>query len=274
MADESTAATTTESQTANTATTAATTTGAETTGTTSGTASTGVTMPDKLVGGDTKAAEEAAAAEAAKAAEPKYDKDGFELDADGKQKLDAEGKPIPKPAEGKAPAEYAEFKIPEGTTLDETTATEFKAMAKELDLTQEQAQKLLDFGGGKLRALAEGPYKAWSEMQTKWQAEVKADPEIGGTKLEASLKEAAAVFVPGESNPFVGSDAEARSLKDALNATGAGNNPAIVKMFVRMGRMLGEPGSLTGNPSTGRNDLEARLDKAFPLMTEQLAEQK
>ncbi|MGO8944260.1 MAG: hypothetical protein ACLQJ7_11380, partial [Syntrophobacteraceae bacterium] len=92
-----------------------------------------------------------------------YDKDGFELDADGKQKLGADGKPIPKPPVAKAPSEYAEFTIPEGTTLDEQTATEFKGLAKELDLTQEQAQKLLDFGGGKLRAQIEAPYKLWAE---------------------------------------------------------------------------------------------------------------
>ena len=270
MADESAAASTATTTETNTATT----TGAETAATTSG-----VTMPEQLIGGESKTTDEAAAAEAAKGAEaaktaePKYDKDGFELDKDGKQKLDAEGKPIPKPVEGKAPAEYAEFKVPEGTTLDEATATEFKAMAKELDLTQEQAQKLLDFGGGKLRALAEGPYKAWSEMQTKWQAEVKADPEIGGTKLEQSVKDASLVFVPGESNPFVGSEAEAKSLKEALNATGAGNNPAIVKMFVRMGRMLAEPGSLTGKPPNA-NTVEAKLSTMYPTMTEQLAEQK
>jgi hypothetical protein len=283
MADESTGATTTETMTANNAATGANNaaveggaTAATTTG--GGATTTGVTMPEQLIGGETtgtNAAVEGGATEGAKtgeAAEPKYDKDGFELDADGKQKLDSQGKPIPKPAEGKAPAEYAEFKIPEGTTLDATTATEFKAMAKELDLTQEQAQKLLDFGGGKLRALAEGPYKAWSEMQTKWQAEVKADPEIGGTNFEASRKSAALVFVPGESNPFVGSAAEAQSLKEALNTTGAGNNPAIVKMFVRMGRMLAEPGSLTGKPPNA-NTLEAKLDKMYPTMSEGQASQ-
>ncbi|MGO9170022.1 MAG: hypothetical protein ACLP56_24415 [Candidatus Sulfotelmatobacter sp.] len=151
--------------------------------------------------------------------EPKYDKDGFELDAEGKQKLDGEGKPIKKPdtekPATKAPEEYAEFKLPEGTTLDEQSATEFKGLAKELDLTQEQAQKLLDFGGGKIRAQIEAPYKLWAETQTKWQAEVKADPEIGGTKFESSIAAASQVFVPGESNPFVKDAKEATALKEA-----------------------------------------------------------
>ncbi len=167
----------------------------------------------------------------------------------------------PKP---KAPEEYSEFSVPEGTTLDEQTGTEFKVIAKELDLTQEQAQKLLDFGGDKLRAQIEAPYKLWAETQAKWQAEVKADPEIGGTKYEQSIKDAAQVFAPGESNPFVKSDAEAKALREALNMTGAGNNPAIVKLFVKMGAMLKEPGSLTGGPV--KDSQSTLLSKMYPTM--------
>jgi hypothetical protein len=165
----------------------------------------------------------------------------------------------------KAPQEYSEFQVPEGATLDGQSAAEFKGLAKELDLTQEQAQKLLDFGGGKLRAQVEAPYKLWAETQAKWQAEVKADPEIGGTKFEQSIKDAAQVFVPGESNPFVGSDAEAKALREALNMTGAGNNPAIVKMFVKMGKMLSEPGGLSGNPVKDGREF---LNKMYPTMSE------
>lgn len=171
-----------------------------------------------------------------------------------------------KKPEPKAPEEYGEFTIPEGTTLDEQTATEFKGLAKELDLTQEQAQKLLDFGGGKLQAQIEAPYKLWAETQAKWQAEVKADPEIGGTKFEQSIKDAAQVFVPGESNPFVKTDAEAKSLREALNMTGAGNNPAIVKLFVKIGTLLKESGPLSGGPV--KDSADTLLAKMYPTMTE------
>jgi len=170
----------------------------------------------------------------------------------------------PKP---KAPEEYAEFAIPEGTTLDEQTATEFKGLAKELDLTQEEAQKLLDFGGGKLRAQLEAPYKVWNEMQAKWQAEVKADPEIGGTKYDESVKTAALVFQPGESNPFVKTAAEETALRQALLTTGAGNNPAMVKLFVKIGTLLKEPGSLQGGPV--KDTADALLKKMYPTMDEQ-----
>jgi hypothetical protein len=177
-----------------------------------------------------------------------------------------EKKPEEKKPEPRAPEEYAEFKVPEGTTLDEQTGTEFKGLAKELDLTQEQAQKLLDFGGDKLRAQIEAPYKLWAETQAKWQAEVKADPEIGGTKFEQSIKDAAQVFAPGESNPFVKDAAEAKALREALNMTGAGNNPAIVKLFVKMGKVLAEPGSLSGGPV--KDSQGTLLAKMYPTMNE------
>jgi hypothetical protein len=171
--------------------------------------------------------------------------------------------------EQRAPEEYAEFSVPEGVTMDEAQTSEFKSFAKEQDLTQEQAQKVLDFGAGKIKAMMESPYRTWKEMQEQWQAEVKADPEIGGTKLEQSKKDASLVFIPGESNPFISSAEEGAALKQALLTTGAGNNPAVVKVFVKMGRLLSEPGPLTGRPNPPVN----LLDNMYGKMTEQLKAQ-
>lgn len=198
-----------------------------------------------------------------------------ELGPDGKPitpapKLDADGKPIeePKPEDEKpeprAPEEYAEFTLPEGTELDPEAMTEFKALARAQDLTQEQAQELLKFGGERIKAMAEAPYKLWAKTQAGWQAEVKADPEIGGTKFQDSVAAAALVFVPGEANPFVKNEVEAEGLKTALNTTGAGNNPAMVKFFVRLGTLLKEPGGLSGKPTnSSRQSLE---EKMYPTM--------
>ena len=167
--------------------------------------------------------------------------------------------------EPRAPEEYAEFAKPEGVEFDEAGLAEFKSFAKEQDLTQEQAQKLLEFGGAKIKAQAEAPQRLWAETQAKWQKEVKDDPDIGGTRFVESIATAAKVFEPGEANPFVGSAEEAKGLKEALNATGAGNNPAIVKMFVKMGRLLSEPGGLSGKPLTSTK--EDLLDKLYPTMS-------
>ncbi len=195
--------------------------------------------------------------------EPKLGPDGKPLPPE--PKVGPDGKPIEeqKP-EPRAPEEYAEFTKPEGLEFDETALAEYKSFAKEQDLTQEQAQKLLEFGGARIKTMTEAPYKLWAETQAKWQAEVKADPDIGGTKFEQSIKDAAQVFVPGESNPFVKSEAEAKGLRDALNMTGAGNNPAMVRFFARIGKLLAEPGTLTGGPVKDSQD--TLLAKMYPTM--------
>ncbi len=171
------------------------------------------------------------------------------------------------PPEKHAPEEYADFTFPDAFKLESQDLTEFKSFAREQDLTQEQAQKVLDFAGPKIRQMIEQPYKAWNDLQTKWQEEVRTDPEIGGTKYEQSVREAGNVFVLGESNPFVKSESEAKALREALNTTGAGNNPAIVKLFVKMGRLLAEPEHLSGKPALqGRQD--SLLNSMYPTMTE------
>ena len=179
----------------------------------------------------------------------------------------ADDKAGEKDPERGAPEEYGDFAVPEGVKMEGQDLTEFKSFAKEQDLTQEQAQKVLDYAGPKIKAMIEQPYKTWNETQTKWQAEVKADPEIGGTNFERSVKEAGSVFVPGEANPFVKSEADAKALRDALNTTGAGNNPAIVKLFVKMGKLLSEPGHLAGKPA-GQNKQDALLNSMYPTMGE------
>jgi hypothetical protein len=217
--------------------------------------------PEPFVGAAQSAGAGAAETSAAEASPAKTSGEGANL-PDGGAKPEGEGeKPAPR-----APEAYGEFTIPEGTILDEQSATEFKGLAKELDLTQEQAQKLLDFGGARIRAVTDEPHRLWAETQAKWQAEVKADPEIGGTRFKDSIAAANNVFVPGESNPFVKNAAEAGALRSALHVTGAGNNPTMVRLFVKMGRMLSEPGTLAGSPL--RDTQDSLLAKMYPMMTE------
>ncbi len=79
------------------------------------------------------------------------------------------------------------------------------------------------------------------DTQVKWQSEIKADPEIGGSQHAAAVKDAQLVFKPG--NAFIRNAAEANALKQALKTTGAGNDPEIVRFFTRVGKFLAKSGS-------------------------------
>lgn len=118
------------------------------------------------------------------------------------------------------------------TTLQDT--------ARKLGLTQEQFQGMTALGAQRIADLAAAPLKAWNDQQAAWQTSIKADPDIGGDKLPAALGHAA-----GALDAFGGAE-----LREALNVTGAGNHPAIVRAFVSIGRALADPSkAVFGKPA-------------------------
>jgi len=154
-----------------------------------------------------------------------------------------------------APDAYADFTAPEGMTVEPVKMDEFKTLAKDLGLSQETAQKLIDFQGGRVKEMVEAPYRLWNETQTAWQNAVKADPDIGGAKLTENLaagKRAIDAF---------GGDA----LRQALDFTGAGNNPAIVKAFIKIGQAMGEAGFITG---TAPKQERSIAEKLYPSLAQ------
>ncbi len=141
----------------------------------------------------------------------------------------AQPEPAPRASEGPELV-YTEFKLPEGVSVDDAALKTATDLFKQAGLPQEQAQKFIDLAVSREQAAAQKGVQAFVDLQNKWVSEIKADPDIGGDKLEASLASAARAIdrlgVPG--------------LREALNLTGAGNNPAVVKAFVRLGQMVSE----------------------------------
>lgn len=149
--------------------------------------------------------------------EPKADDD--KKPPEGEQK-DGD-KDAPKP-EG-APEKYADFKLPDGYKLDDKTLEAATAAFKELNLTQDGAQKLIDIYTANGISAAEAPYKLWADTQKQWV-----------TEIQESFGEAKADAMRGEINK--GIDAaftpkQARAFREALDFTGAGSNPAMFEAF-------------------------------------------
>jgi hypothetical protein len=125
---------------------------------------------------------------------------------------------------------YEDFVLPDGMTIDAEALERARALFGEVRLPQAHAQKFIDLAVERERAAAERGLKAFLDLQKKWVSELKEDPDIGGEQFAATVAAAARAIdrlaIPG--------------LKDALNVTGAGNHPAIVKVFVRLGQMIAE----------------------------------
>lgn len=137
-----------------------------------------------------------------------------------------------------APETYSDFTAPEGTTLDPTLVTEAAPIFKELGLTQEQAQKLVDFYSTKTSKTNSDLTKAVDDMRAGWRDAVMADPDLG-PKLDSVKVEL------GRAKDRM--PAAVRSAFDeALNLTGLGDHPAIVKGFFEMAKLVNEGTHVTG----------------------------
>jgi hypothetical protein len=125
--------------------------------------------------------------------------------------------------------------------LDETALGEFSAFAKESGLSQEVAQKLVDFHSSALKAYSDGQMQAWQNTNDRWADDLRNDPDVGGAKLSQNLANLGKCYdmMPVEM---------AGAMKEGLNFTGAGNNPGVVKGFMFLAAKLTEGGHVRGAP--------------------------
>lgn len=193
-----------------------------------------------------------APAPAADPAKPEGDKQqpGAEGDKPQEDKPADDDKPAEESDDEKqkqegAPEKY-EFTAGEGVELDTEALKDFEPVARDLNLTNEQAQKLVDAYPKILAGVQQRQAEAWQAQTEQWAADVKADKEIGGDKLTANLS-AAQRALDQFGTP---------ELKEYLNATGLGNHPDLVKTFVKIGKAMSEDGMVTGKESGQRSAAE------------------
>ncbi|SNR73743.1 hypothetical protein SAMN05192560_0777 [Methylobacillus rhizosphaerae] len=140
-----------------------------------------------------------------------------------------EGKP-----EG-APESY-DFKAPEGQAFDEGVISAFSEVAKELNLSQDNAQKVLD---KMAPVIQQQQVQQLSQARAAWVETVKADKEIGGDKLNENLA------IAQRGIKHVGSP----ELTTLLNESGLGDHPEVIRTFVRIGKLFSEDGFVAGKPA-------------------------
>lgn len=161
-----------------------------------------------------------------------------------------------KPDDGKdkkpegAPEKY-EFTTAEGVELDADAMKDFEPVARDLNLTNEQAQKLVDAYPKIMAGVQQRQADAWQKQTEGWAESVKTDKEIGGDKLEGNLS-AAQRALDQFGTP---------ELKEYLNGTGLGNHPELVKAFIKIGKSMSEDGMVTGKEHGQRTAAEVLYGK-------------
>lgn len=165
-----------------------------------------------------------------------------------------------KPGEEVKPAEPAkevvyEFKLPEGVDLKGEALDELKATAKELGLTQEQAQRVADLGAKQAKGFAAQLADQQKTLTDEWANQTTTDKEIGGDKLSENLG------VAKKALDSFGTPA----LKTLLNQSGLGNHPEVVRFMVKAGKAISEDGKLiTGSAAQADRTAQPIENRLYP----------
>lgn len=138
----------------------------------------------------------------------------------------SEGQDSPAKIEG-APEQYEDFKIPEGFSMDKEALDLFVEQAKTSNLSQESAQKLVDFHTAQLQKQAEDGKELERTTREQWKEEVANDPVLKKSENKALAVKAVDRFGSPE-------------LKELLEVSGLGDHPQLIKFCYEIGKAFKE----------------------------------
>lgn len=190
---------------------------------------------------------------------------------DDKKAADAKAEDADKSKDSKAdddktgaPETYAEFTVPDDMEMDKEALEAFIPIAKDLNLNQAGAQKLVDLYGDAVVKAAEQQNQAWSDMQDDWGKQTREDKEIGGTEenFDANVKMAQLTM------DKLTTAEQQKALKEALNTSGIGNHPEVVRIFAKIGRLLSDDSIDIGQIVNSKLGDRTAAQTMYPNMNE------
>ena len=150
------------------------------------------------------------------------------------------------------PFKAEEIKLPEGLAADETTQKSLVELINKHGVPRDAVNDLLALQANVTKSASERNTADWNKMQETWRDQITKDPIIGGDKLAPTLANITKVI-----DKFGSPE-----LRQALDLTGAGNNPAIIKFMAKIADQFKE-GSLTPASNPGSQPISA-AQKIYP----------
>ena len=132
-----------------------------------------------------------------------------------------------------APEKYADFTLPEGTTVDKDTMAKATAAFKDLGLSQENAQKLVTIQAEYAKANNAAILESFNKQVAGWKDE---SVKMFGNDYEKEFGIAAKAVERFGTPAF----------KAMLNETGIGNHPEWVRFCNKIGKTVSEENPVDG----------------------------
>ena len=175
--------------------------------------------------------------------EPKADDKPAEPKADDKPTEPQD----PKPQEPAKPVEY-NFKFPDGIKVEDTEVAKLKELSKELKLSNEQAQKFVDFTVSQVKFFGEKAEQNFKTMREGWAKQTKE------TYTEEQIGNAGKVAKEIGGKDFM----------ELLETTGLADNPLMVGFLEKMSVNYRNDKTVVGKPNGGEPTKEQALDMLYP----------
>jgi hypothetical protein len=192
---------------------------------------------------------------------PPVDKDkkveGDKPPVDKDKKVEGDEPPVDKDkkVEGDdktSPESYSDFTLPEGVELDEALMAKATPIFKELNLSQEDAQKLVDLQAEMVQEGARSQGESFNQLMKDWQNESANDKEFGGDKFEENIG-IAKLAIDKFGTP---------ELKELMEDHGVGNHPEMIRFMWKIGSLLKE--DVPGGISNATSEKKSRTDILYP----------
>lgn len=154
-------------------------------------------------------------------------------------------------AERTVPQTYS-LKMPEGSDENASGIESVTKFATEHKLTNEEAQAVLERDNTLKAAIIEGQKQELVTAQQNWIAQGKADAEIGGEKWDESVALAKRAVDKLGTPEF----------KQALNESGLGNHPELLRVFVRAAKLMQDDTLILAGSQSPKNEM-SMADKFY-----------
>lgn len=154
-----------------------------------------------------------------------------------------------------APEHYV-LKNANGEDVEPQELEMMSRMFKDVNLSQEQAQKLYSAYEKEQGSFIEQSQKAFNQMRDDWFNQTISDPQIGGQNIgQTKLCIKRVMQQCGN-----------KELSEFLNKTGLGFNPAMVRFMTKVGELLGNDNHFVqGQAPVVINPLKARYKNSPEL---------